>query len=99
MSPPSDVCDTSEPPHSWQRWDDNLGVALTSDQAEVCALLVAACVRGHEDYRDALPDVARLLMVAAVNARAGLGGDEPDVTAAWAAVAKWPPPAPGPPRR
>ncbi len=54
--------------------------------------------RGHAGYRDALPDVARLLMPAGVNARAGLDGGEADLAAAWLAVDAWPYPRHGAPR-
>lgn len=74
--------------------DDTTAAGLTCEQAEACAVLVAACARGLDRYCGALPDVARLLMLAAVSARAGLD-DEPDVAAAWDVVAAWPPPDPG----
>lgn len=77
---------------------DDRAAALTCEQVERCAALVAAYARGHEGYRDALPDVARLLMLAGVTARAGLDAEESDLAAAWATVDAWPFPRHGAPR-
>ena len=77
--------------------DDN-APAATCEQIERCATIVAAYARGHEGYRDALPEVARFLMLAGVTARASLGAEEPDLVAAWEAVDVWPWPRQGAPR-
>lgn len=77
---------------------DDRPAALTCEQIERCAALVAAYARGHDGYRDALPDVARLLMLAGITARAGLDQDETDLAAAWATVDAWPWPRHGAPR-
>jgi len=63
---------------------------LTCEQVERCAALVAAYTRGHDGYRDALPDVARLLMLAGVTARAGIDGAQDNLVAAWVTVDAWP---------
>ena len=77
---------------------DDRPAGLSCEQVERCAALVAAYARGHDGYRDALPDVARLLMLAGITARAGLDQDETDLAAAWARVDAWPWPRHGAPR-
>jgi len=77
--------------------DDQLA-NLSCEQVERCAALVAAYARGHDGYRDALPDVARLLILAGVTARAGIDGAQDNLVAAWATVDAWPFPRHGAPR-
>lgn len=77
--------------------DDN-APAATCRQVERCATIVAAYARGHEGYKDALPEVARFLMLAGISARASVTTAEADLARAWAAVDVWPYPRQGAPR-